>query len=151
MTCAPSEYSDQPGHLPRLIVVFAINGWWPKVSSCGLRRLWSDWARLIWVFVACTGHSVGFVMQRLTDNFWISHSYLKCDRSWYEIFINIILSPLKYLSIFPSMCQSDSAASGTKKKVVLRSLAVIEIPPPPLSLSTKKYSPFQMSFTGQRP
>ena len=45
--CAPSKDSDQPGHPPSLIRVFAVHSvgsLGPKVSSCGLRRLWSDWA-----------------------------------------------------------------------------------------------------------
>ena len=45
--CAPSEDSDQPGHPPSLIRVFAVHSigsLGPKVSSCGQRRLWSDWA-----------------------------------------------------------------------------------------------------------
>ena len=39
--------SDQPGHPPSLIRVFAVRTvgrWGPNVSSCGQRRLWSDWA-----------------------------------------------------------------------------------------------------------
>ena len=47
MICAPSEDSDQPGHSPSLIRVFAVcsvGSWGPNVSSCGQRRLWSDWA-----------------------------------------------------------------------------------------------------------
>ena len=47
MTCAPKEDSDQPGHPPSLIRVFAVRSmgsWGPNVSSCGQRRLWSDWA-----------------------------------------------------------------------------------------------------------
>ena len=47
MTCVPSEDSDQPGHPPSLIRVFTVHSmgsWGPKVSSCGQRRLWSDWA-----------------------------------------------------------------------------------------------------------
>ena len=47
MTYAPSEDSDQPGHLPSLTRVFAVRfmgSWGPNVSSCGQRRLWSDWA-----------------------------------------------------------------------------------------------------------
>ena len=46
MTCAPSEDSDQPRHPPSLIRVFAVlsMGSWPKLSSCGQQRLWSDWA-----------------------------------------------------------------------------------------------------------
>ena len=44
---APSDDSDQPGYPPSLIRVFAVRSmgsWGPNVSSCGLRRLWSDWA-----------------------------------------------------------------------------------------------------------
>ena len=44
MTCASSTDSDQPGHSPSLIRVFAVSsmGTWPSVSSCGQRRLCSD-------------------------------------------------------------------------------------------------------------
>ena len=45
--CAPSEDSDQPGHPPSLIRVFAVRlmgSLGPKLSSCEQRRLWSDWA-----------------------------------------------------------------------------------------------------------
>ena len=47
--CAPSEDSDQPGHPPSLIRVFAVRSmgsWGPKVSSCGQRGLRSDWANV---------------------------------------------------------------------------------------------------------
>ena len=47
MTCAPSIDSDQPGHPPSRTSVFAmrlINRQRCKLSSCGQRRLWSDWA-----------------------------------------------------------------------------------------------------------
>ena len=46
MVCAPSEDSDQPGHPPSLIRVFAVRSMGsqgPKPSSCGQRRLWSNW------------------------------------------------------------------------------------------------------------
>ena len=72
--CVPSEDSDQPGHPPSLIRVFAVR-WMgsqgPKLSSCGQRRLWSDWAdaqadlSLRWAY----SHFVGFVMSRLI---WLS-------------------------------------------------------------------------------
>ena len=64
MTCAPSEDSDQTGHPPSLIRVFAvrligIQG--PNPSSSGQRRLRSDWAHL---------QLVGFVTMRLKfENF----------------------------------------------------------------------------------
>ena len=44
---ALSEDSDQPGHPPSLIRVFAVclmGSYGPKLSSCGQWRLWSDWA-----------------------------------------------------------------------------------------------------------
>ena len=47
--CAPSEDSDQPGHPPSLIRVFAVRMKKPWVLSYPLsaqRRLWSDWADL---------------------------------------------------------------------------------------------------------
>ena len=68
--CAHSEDSDQPVHPPSLIRVFAVRSMGsqgPKVSSCGQRRLWSDWAdaqtdlSLRWAH----SHFVGFVMSRL--------------------------------------------------------------------------------------
>ena len=69
--CVPSEDSDEPGHPPSLIRVFAIRMRKPWVISCPLnaqRRLWSDWAdaqadlSLHWAHT----HFVGFVMSRLT-------------------------------------------------------------------------------------
>ena len=60
MVCAPSEDSDQPGRQPSLIRVFAVRSMGslgPKLSSCGQRRLWSDWAdaqadlRLRWAHI----------------------------------------------------------------------------------------------------
>ena len=47
MACAPSEDSDQPGHPPSLISVFAVRMEKAWVLSCPLSaqwRLWSDWA-----------------------------------------------------------------------------------------------------------
>ena len=47
MTYAPSEDSDQPGHLPSLIRAFtvcSVGSSGPKLYSSGQRRLWSDWA-----------------------------------------------------------------------------------------------------------
>ena len=47
MICAPSEDSDQPGHLSSLIRVFAVGMKKPWVLSYPLsrqRKLWTDWA-----------------------------------------------------------------------------------------------------------
>ena len=68
--CAPSEDSDQPGHPPSLIRVFAVRMKEACVLSYPLsaqRRLWSDWAdaqadvSLRWAH----RYFVGFVMSRL--------------------------------------------------------------------------------------
>ena len=68
--CAPSLDSDQPGHPPSLIRVFAVRSvgsLGSKLFSCGQRRLWSDWAdaqadlSLRWAH----NHIVGFVMRQL--------------------------------------------------------------------------------------
>ena len=70
MACAPSEDSDQPGHPPSLIRVFAVRKKKAWVLSCPLseqRRHWSDWAdaqadlSLHWAH----SHFVGFVTRRL--------------------------------------------------------------------------------------
>ena len=68
MVCAPSEDSDQPGHLPRLIRVFAVHmkkAWVLSYPLSTQRRFWSDWAdadpSLRWAH----SHFVGFVMRWL--------------------------------------------------------------------------------------
>ena len=68
--CAPSKDSDQPGHLPSMIRVFAVHmkkAWVLSYPLSALRRLWSDWAdaqadlSLRWVHT----YFVGFVMSWL--------------------------------------------------------------------------------------
>ena len=68
--CAPSEDSDQPGHSPSLIRVFAVRmkkAWVLSYPLSAQRRLWSDWAdaqadlSLRWAH----SHIVGYVMSRL--------------------------------------------------------------------------------------
>ena len=69
MTCAPSEDSDQPGHPPSLIRVFAVRmkkAWVLSYPLSAQRRLWSDWEpSLIWVFAGRTVILLVFVMWRL--------------------------------------------------------------------------------------
>ena len=68
--CAPSEDSDQPGHPPNLIRVFAVRmkkAWVLSYPLSAQRRLWSDWTdaqadlSLRWAHT----HFVGFVTMRL--------------------------------------------------------------------------------------
>ena len=71
MAHAPSKASDQPGHPPSLITVFAVRMkkvWVLSYPLSAQRRLWSDWAdaqidrSLRWMH----SHFVGFVMRWLT-------------------------------------------------------------------------------------
>ena len=80
--CAPSEDSDQPGHLPSLIRVFAIcmkKAWVLSYPLSSQRRLWSDWAdaqadlSLRWAH----SHFVGFVMSQLI--YWL-HNQIKLSK-----------------------------------------------------------------------
>ena len=97
MACTPSEDSDQPGHPPSLIRVFAVRMKKARVLSYPLSaqwRLWSDWAEaqadlsLRWAH----SHIVGFVMRRLIfillDKLYFSHTnqdFLKAHhRSQYK-------------------------------------------------------------------
>ena len=75
MACAPSEDSDQPGHPPSLIRVFAVRmkkAWVLSYPISAQRRLWSDWAdaqadlSLSWAH----SHIVGFVTRRLKMYFF---------------------------------------------------------------------------------
>ena len=68
--CAPSEHSDQPGHPPSLIRVFAVRmkkDWVLRYPLSAQQRLLSDWAdaqadlSLRWVH----RHFVGFVTRLL--------------------------------------------------------------------------------------
>ena len=75
MACAPSEDSDQPGHLPSQIRDFAVRvkkAWVLRYPLNAQRWLWSDWVdaqtdlSLGWVH----SHFVGFVMRwiKLSSN-----------------------------------------------------------------------------------
>ena len=71
--CAPSEDSDQPGHPPSLIRVFAVRmvkAWTLSYPLCAKRRLWSDWADAQADLNLCWAHShfVDFVMRQLKWN-----------------------------------------------------------------------------------
>ena len=81
MACAPSEDSDQLGHLPSRIRVFAVRmkkAWVLSYPLSAQRRLWSDWAdaqadlSLRWAH----SHFVGFVMRRLILFMWFLFSSL---------------------------------------------------------------------------
>ena len=88
MACAPSEDSDQPGHPPSLIRVFAVRMKKALVLSYPLsaqRRLWSDWAdaqadlSLRWAH----SHFVGFVTRRLICVRVLACVCLRaCVRAW---------------------------------------------------------------------
>ena len=87
--CAPSEDSDQPGHPPRLIRVFAVRMKKPWVLSYPLSaqwRVWSDWAdagvfaghTLILLVLSCRGsfHSNGQENMSLLMRLWYFLSFV---------------------------------------------------------------------------
>ena len=83
--CAPSEDSDQPGHPPSLIRVFAVRmkkAWVLSYPSSAQRTLWSDWAdaqadlSLRWAHT----HFVVFVMSWLIKR-WFS-IFLHTNMLW---------------------------------------------------------------------
>ena len=72
-----SEDSDQPGHPPSLIRVFAVrmkNAWVLRYPLNALRRVWSDWADAQADLSLRWAHTqfVGFVILRLKWNFILS-------------------------------------------------------------------------------
>ena len=90
--CAPSEDSDQPGHPPSLIRVFAVcmkKSWVLSYPLSTQRRPWSDWVdaqadlSLRWAHT----HFVGFVMSRLSYVVYYLGMCPKCapaqsDQAW---------------------------------------------------------------------
>ena len=88
MTCAPSEDSDQPGHPPSLIRVFAVRmkkAWVLSYPMSAQRRLWSDWAdtqadlSLRWAhmpfcwFCHEAAHMCASGFSNLLPSFWLRH------------------------------------------------------------------------------
>ena len=76
MACAPSKHSDQPGHPPSLIRVFAVRmkkAWVLSYPLSAQQRLWSDWAdaQANLSLRLAHSHTVGFVMRRLKSLFTI--------------------------------------------------------------------------------
>ena len=69
MACTPSEDSDQPGHPPSLIRVFAVRmkkAWVLSYPLSAQRRLWSDWADAQADLSLCWAHNfVGFAVRQL--------------------------------------------------------------------------------------
>ena len=66
--------------LIRFFTVHSMGSWGPKVSSCGQRRLWSDWADAQADLSLHWGHThiVGFVMSRLTCIYTDTRKNPKC-------------------------------------------------------------------------
>ena len=96
---APSEDSDQPGHPPSLIRVFAVR----MTKACPLsaqRRLWSDWADAQADLSLRLAHShfVGFVMSRLISDADKIERLLDLLKKFYDDFHDEILRNLRKIS-----------------------------------------------------
>ena len=83
MACGPREDSDQSGHLPSLIRVFAVylkKAWVLNYPLSAQQRLSSDWQilRLIWVFAGCNffGLVMGCLISYFQDYDWPMQGYI---------------------------------------------------------------------------
>ena len=101
--CASSEDSDQPGHLPSLIRVFAVRmkkAWVLSYPLSAERRLWSDWAdaqadlSLQWAHT----HFVGFVMS------WLIYRHDGHADSLSNVFL--------YCAVVPTFVSMKSSING---------------------------------------
>ena len=108
--CASNEDSDQPGHPPSLIRVFAVRmkkAWVLSYPLCAQRRLWSDWAdaqadlSLRWAHC----HFVGFDMRRLNFNLAGTLSVLYRQTRLASVFVTTTIGQrrkISKLNIYPS-------------------------------------------------
>ena len=113
--CAPSEDSDQPGHPPSLIRVFAVRmkkAWVLSYSLSAQRRPWSDWADVQadlsrrWAHT----HFVGFVKSRQIH---VRHANRQVELGWANI-------NTMYISRSQSLRQQCSKNRNTHKSWFVR-------------------------------
>ena len=79
MACASSEDSDQPGHLPSLIRVFAVHmkkAWVLSYPLSTQWRLWSDWADAqavypVWSESSLGAHAILLVLSYVAQMFFV--------------------------------------------------------------------------------
>ena len=93
MASAPSEDSDQPGHTPSPIRVFAV-----RMKKAWVLSYPGRMPRLIWVLARRTCHFVDFVMRRLKCRF------LLCTRVWGELACDDENKMIDVISIATSLC-----------------------------------------------
>ena len=82
---APSEDSDQPGHLPSLMRVFAVSKYPSFLHADSEDSDQTGWVpRLIWVFAGGTCIFIGFVMRWFIWQFLIFGISISCEirRRW---------------------------------------------------------------------
>ena len=107
MACAPSEDSDQPGHPPSLIRVFAVHmkkAWILSYPLSAQRRLWSDWAdaqadlSLCWAHMSVCWfcHEAAHISSYFCDCFvwWWCYMYL-----WVTDIILLINMTKKFVAL----------------------------------------------------
>ena len=122
MACAPSEYSDQPGHPPSLIRVFAVR----MKKHWALNYLWAHsedsdktgrMPRLIWVLDGRTCQFVGFVMRRLVSRYFCTsgkpeQSYSSCCFSFLERMAKyMLLRSTNFCSLVLHHCSHAASSS----------------------------------------
>ena len=124
--CAPSKDTDQPGHLPSLIRVFAVSMKKPWALSCPLstqRRLWSDWADaqadlgIRWAHT----HFVGFVMSRLKLLYNIVKIIDRINRKYFLKLISLfqLIENLELTTVIFLNFQTDRSGQTVQTQIRL--------------------------------
>ena len=115
VVCAPSEDSDQPGHPPCLIRIFAVRtkkAWILSYPMSAQRRLWSDWAdaqadpSLRWAH----SHFLVFVVRRLFFLRKLTIREVLCSSFK-------LLSSCSFTSVAVTLCITASAKSWTEQNI----------------------------------
>ena len=131
--CAPSEDSDQPGHPPSLIRVFAFRmkkTWVLNYTLSAQRRLWSDWAdvqadlSLRWAH----SHFVGFFMSWLILRARATSGLSCYCNLWTQTLVNQIIFRLLFWYEPPHEKTCFCHMRTTKVQISLRSRAVWSAP-----------------------
>ena len=95
--CAPREDSDQPGHPPSLIRVFAVRmkeAWVLSHPLSAQRRLWSDWADAKgWSESLLGTHVILLVLswQKPSFKMFLPHNDMKIAKKSVPLLSNILL------------------------------------------------------------
>ena len=120
LVCAPGEDSDQPGHPPCLIRVFADRtkkAWILSYPLSAQRKLWSDWADALADPNLCWAHShlFWFCHEAAHFFFFFFLQKLTIREVLYSSFK--LLSSCSFTSVAVTLCKTPSAKSWAEQNI----------------------------------